>query len=100
MAERSQAYDACARKGRRLAGVLARNVEITDIHDERSFYDQFARLISQAQNSIWLWRLGRLPRPYPPAPAEGGSRPWRAGYCIRPGPQATPSRRRGTSPKP
>ena len=35
--------------------MLARHVTITDIHDERSFYDQFAVLISQAQNSIWLW---------------------------------------------
>lgn len=42
-------------EGRRLAEMLARHVEITDIHDERSFYDQFARLISQAQNSVWLW---------------------------------------------
>ncbi len=42
-------------EGRRLAEVLARHVEITDIHDERSFYDQFATLISQARSSIWLW---------------------------------------------
>lgn len=42
-------------EGTRLAEVLARHVKITDIHDERSFYEQFAHLISQAQNSIWLW---------------------------------------------
>jgi phosphatidylserine/phosphatidylglycerophosphate/cardiolipin synthase-like enzyme len=42
-------------EGARLADVLARLVTITDINDERSFYDQFAILISQAQNSIWLW---------------------------------------------
>jgi hypothetical protein len=42
-------------EGTRLAEVLARHVKITDIHDERSFYEQFADLISQAQNSIWLW---------------------------------------------
>ncbi len=42
-------------EGKRLAEVLARHVEITDIHDERSFYDQFADLISHAQTSIWLW---------------------------------------------
>jgi AAA domain/PLD-like domain len=42
-------------EGRRLAEVLGRNVEITEIHDEHSFYDQFANLISQAQTSIWLW---------------------------------------------
>lgn len=42
-------------EGRRLAEVLARHVEITDVHDENSFYDQFASLISGARNSIWLW---------------------------------------------
>jgi hypothetical protein len=42
-------------EGRHLAEVLARHVEITDIDDERSFYDQFARVLSQAQYSIWLW---------------------------------------------
>ncbi len=42
-------------EGSRLAEVLARHVTITDVHDERSFYEQFAQLISQAQNSIWLW---------------------------------------------
>lgn len=41
--------------GTHLAEVLARHVTITDINDESSFYDQFAVLISQAQNSIWLW---------------------------------------------
>ncbi|MGD0244060.1 MAG: phospholipase D-like domain-containing protein [Streptosporangiaceae bacterium] len=42
-------------EGKRLAEVLARHVTITDIHDELSFYEQFADLISQAQTSIWLW---------------------------------------------
>jgi len=42
-------------EGTRLAEVLARHVTITGIHDELSFYEQFAHLISQAQNSIWLW---------------------------------------------
>ncbi|HEY6312922.1 MAG TPA: AAA domain-containing protein [Streptosporangiaceae bacterium] len=42
-------------EGTRLAEVLARHVTITDIHDERSFYEQFADLVSQAQSSIWLW---------------------------------------------
>ena len=42
-------------EGTRLAEVLARHVTITDVHDERSFYDQFAQLVSQAQDSIWLW---------------------------------------------
>jgi len=51
-------------EGRRLAEVLARHVEITDIHDERSFYDQFARLISEAQSSIWLWSAWAATRVY------------------------------------
>jgi phosphatidylserine/phosphatidylglycerophosphate/cardiolipin synthase-like enzyme len=42
-------------EGRRLAEVLSRHVEITEVHDENSFYGQFAELISQAQDSIWLW---------------------------------------------
>jgi hypothetical protein len=51
-------------EGRRLAEVLARHVEITDVHDENSFYDQFARLISRAQNSIWLWSAWAAARVY------------------------------------
>jgi len=42
-------------EGMRLAEVLARHVTIADIHDELSFYEQFAHLISEAQSSIWLW---------------------------------------------
>jgi hypothetical protein len=42
-------------EGTRLAEVLARHVTITDIHDERSFYEQFADQISEARHSIWLW---------------------------------------------
>jgi AAA domain-containing protein/phospholipase D-like protein len=42
-------------EGRRLAEVLARHVTITDVHDELSFYEQFADLVSRAENSIWLW---------------------------------------------
>jgi hypothetical protein len=41
--------------GTRLAEILAHHVTITDVNDERSFYDQFAVLISQAESSIWLW---------------------------------------------
>jgi len=51
-------------EGRRLAEVLARHVEITDVNDERSFYDQFARLISEAQSSIWLWSAWAATRVY------------------------------------
>jgi hypothetical protein len=42
-------------EGTRLAEVLARHVTVTDIHDEKSFYEQFAHSIAEAQNSIWLW---------------------------------------------
>lgn len=42
-------------EGRRLAEVLSRHVQITDIHDEHTFYEQFASQISQAQKSIWVW---------------------------------------------
>jgi phosphatidylserine/phosphatidylglycerophosphate/cardiolipin synthase-like enzyme len=42
-------------EGRLLAEVLARHVTITDIHDELSFYEQLAHLISQAHSSIWVW---------------------------------------------
>jgi len=42
-------------EGTRLAEVLARHVTITDIHDESSFYEQFAHSIATAQTSIWLW---------------------------------------------
>jgi phosphatidylserine/phosphatidylglycerophosphate/cardiolipin synthase-like enzyme len=42
-------------EGTQLAEVLARHVEITDVHDETSFYSQLTQLISQAQSSIWIW---------------------------------------------
>lgn len=42
-------------EGRRLAEVLSRHVQITDIHDEHTFYEQFASHISAAQKSVWVW---------------------------------------------
>jgi phosphatidylserine/phosphatidylglycerophosphate/cardiolipin synthase-like enzyme len=51
-------------EGRRLAEVLARHVEITDVDDERSYYEQFARLVSAAQSSIWLWSAWVASRVY------------------------------------
>jgi AAA domain/PLD-like domain len=42
-------------EGRRLAEVLSRHVQITDIDDEHTFYAQFAGHLAQAQKSIWLW---------------------------------------------
>ena len=38
-----------------LAEVLARHIEVTDIHDEKTFYAQLTRLIDDAKHSIWLW---------------------------------------------
>ena len=52
-------------EGQYLAEVLGRHVEITDIHDERTFYDQLTTLIGQAQTSIWMWSAcGSLPSPH------------------------------------
>ena len=69
-------------------------------NDERSFYDQFAQLISQAQNSIWLWsawvasRVGTL-LPLLQAAVDRGVRA-RYSFATR----ATHSSRRSISPKP
>jgi hypothetical protein len=38
-----------------LAEVLAKHIEVTDIHDEKTFYAQLTRLIDDARHSIWLW---------------------------------------------
>ncbi|NYI03416.1 AAA domain-containing protein [Allostreptomyces psammosilenae] len=41
--------------GARLAEVLERHVEVTEINDETSFYSTFATHLEDAQASIWLW---------------------------------------------
>ncbi|MEV7966979.1 AAA domain-containing protein [Sphaerisporangium sp. NPDC088356] len=41
--------------GARLAETLARHVEITDVHDELSFYEAFTARLAEARSSIWLW---------------------------------------------
>ncbi|WP_327174329.1 AAA domain-containing protein [Streptomyces sp. NBC_01335] len=41
--------------GAALAEVLGRHVEVTDVHDETTFYDTFAEEINRAQHSLWLW---------------------------------------------
>ncbi len=38
-----------------LREVLARHIEVTDIHDEATFYAQLTSLIDDAKVSIWLW---------------------------------------------
>ncbi|UUN30055.1 AAA domain-containing protein [Streptomyces sp. FIT100] len=41
--------------GTALAEVLGRHVEVTDVHDETTFYDTFAEEINRAERSLWLW---------------------------------------------
>ncbi|MET8829074.1 hypothetical protein ABZX40_16390 [Streptomyces sp. NPDC004610] len=41
--------------GTALAEVLSRHVEVTDVHDETTFYDTFATEINRAEHSLWLW---------------------------------------------
>ncbi|MFE5859067.1 AAA domain-containing protein [Streptomyces virginiae] len=41
--------------GTALAEVLGRHVEVTDVHDETTFYDTFTEEILQARHSLWLW---------------------------------------------
>ncbi|MEW1583954.1 AAA domain-containing protein [Micromonospora vinacea] len=38
-----------------LAELLAQHVRLTDIHDERTFYDVFADHLTAARRSIWIW---------------------------------------------
>jgi len=41
--------------GSELSEVLAEQVRVADIHDERSFYDVFAEYLNVARRSIWIW---------------------------------------------
>jgi phosphatidylserine/phosphatidylglycerophosphate/cardiolipin synthase-like enzyme len=41
--------------GSRLAEVLSRHVEVSDIQDEITFYDTFADHLAAARESIWIW---------------------------------------------
>ncbi|MEV0606508.1 AAA domain-containing protein [Polymorphospora rubra] len=41
--------------GHELSEILAEHVRVTDIHDERTFYEMFAGQLEAAQRSIWLW---------------------------------------------
>jgi phosphatidylserine/phosphatidylglycerophosphate/cardiolipin synthase-like enzyme len=72
-------------EGTRLAEVLARHITITDVNDERSFYEQFAVLISQAQNSIWLWSAWVASRVHTLLPLlrEAVDRGVRVTVCVR-----------------
>jgi hypothetical protein len=39
----------------RLAEVLSRHVEVSDVHDEISFYETFADRLAAARTSLWIW---------------------------------------------
>lgn len=41
--------------GLELSEILAQHVRVTDIHDERQFYDTFADHLRTARHSIWIW---------------------------------------------
>ncbi|WP_280335903.1 AAA domain-containing protein [Nocardia wallacei] len=41
--------------GSRLAEVLSRHVEVSDIQDEITFYETFADRLAAARESIWIW---------------------------------------------
>ncbi|MCL7492721.1 AAA domain-containing protein [Streptomyces sp. MCA2] len=41
--------------GARLADVLSRHVQISDIDDEISFYETFAARLAEATTSLWIW---------------------------------------------
>ncbi|MFD8910394.1 AAA domain-containing protein [Streptomyces sp. NPDC059575] len=41
--------------GTRLADVLSRHVEVSDVDDEISFYEMFAARLAEARSSLWIW---------------------------------------------
>jgi phosphatidylserine/phosphatidylglycerophosphate/cardiolipin synthase-like enzyme len=41
--------------GSELAKILAEHVRVTDISDERAFYQTFAEQLDSARSSIWIW---------------------------------------------
>ncbi|MCX5204214.1 AAA domain-containing protein [Streptomyces sp. NBC_00237] len=41
--------------GGRLADVLSRHVEVSDVDDEISFYETFADRLAEARTSLWIW---------------------------------------------
>lgn len=47
--------DLLGEEGQAIAEVLSRHVTVTDIHDERDFYDVFARHLRAARSSVWIW---------------------------------------------
>ncbi|MEU2023193.1 AAA domain-containing protein [Streptomyces sp. NPDC016469] len=71
--------------GTALAEVLGRHVEVTDVHDETTFYDTFAEEINRAQHSLWLWApwVARRLRSLLPALAAASGRGVRITVFIR-----------------
>ncbi|MEV7907600.1 AAA domain-containing protein [Streptomyces anulatus] len=41
--------------GTELKEVLARHVEVSDVHDEQSFFSAFSTAIRHARHSLWIW---------------------------------------------
>ncbi|MFI7308619.1 AAA domain-containing protein [Streptomyces hygroscopicus] len=41
--------------GSRLAEVLSRHVEVSEVDDEISFYETFAARLAEAKTSLWIW---------------------------------------------
>ncbi len=42
-------------EGMRIAEVLARHAEVAQVHDEQTFYEHLASVITGARISIWIW---------------------------------------------
>ncbi|MET7674507.1 AAA domain-containing protein [Streptomyces seoulensis] len=71
--------------GSALAEVLGRHVEVTDVHDETTFYDTFAEEINRAEHSLWLWApwVAKRLRSLLPALAAAAGRGVRITVFIR-----------------
>lgn len=71
--------------GTALAEVLGRHVEVTDVHDETTFYDTFAEEINRAEHSLWLWApwVAKRLRSLLPALAAAADRGVRITVFIR-----------------
>ncbi|MFD1939615.1 AAA domain-containing protein [Nonomuraea mangrovi] len=48
--------------GNQLKEVLARHIEVSDVHDERDFYTAFDDALRSAKHSLWLWTPWVAPR--------------------------------------
>ncbi|MBK0372934.1 AAA family ATPase [Streptomyces sp. RB110-1] len=71
--------------GTALAEVLGRHVEVSDVHDETTFYETFAEEINRAEHSLWLWApwVAKRLRSLLPALAAAADRGVRITVFIR-----------------